>query len=192
MLELERGLEDAYKFMSDVSSVGADGTQSVSDLKEAAPREALQEVLILRNETNQYIAVPNDTTVQIGEHTLSASSLLGLSNVQILYLRLPQSEYFGKGYKAYREESLEKLYSADIPHITTTDEKATYTVEDLKDIIATILRDRRANDIRVLNYFETLTTDEEDDQLDHADRIVSAKLVMDIIKEEGIEGNVKV
>jgi hypothetical protein len=137
-------------------------------------------------------AVANDTTVKVNEHTVSASSLFGLSNVQILYLRLPQSEYFGRGYKAYSEDSLEKLYSADIPYITTTDGKATYTVEDLKDIIATILRGRRANDIRVLNYFETLTTDEKGDQLDHADRIVSAKLVTDVMKEEGIEGNIKV
>ena len=192
MLELERGLEDAYKFMSDVSSVGADDTRFVSNLKEAAPRKALREVLILHNETNQYTAVANDTTVKVGEHTISASSLLGLSNVQILYLRLPQSEYFGRGYKAYSEESLERLYSADILHITTTDRKATYTVEDLKDIIATILRDRRANDIRVLNYFEILTADEKGDQLDHADRIVSAKLVMDVMKEEGIKGDIKV
>jgi hypothetical protein len=178
--------------MSDLSSVDADGTHSVSDLKEEAPREALQEVLILQNETNKYIAVANDTTVQIGEHTISSSPLLGLSNVQILYLRLPQSEYFGKGYKAFREESLERLYSADIQNITTTDGKATYTSNELKDIISGILRGRRANDIRVLNYFETLTTDEAGDQLDHADRIVSAKLVMDVMKEEEIEGNVKV
>jgi hypothetical protein len=54
VLELERGLEDAYKFMSDVSSIGADGIRFVSNLKEAAPRKALREVLILHNETNQY------------------------------------------------------------------------------------------------------------------------------------------
>ncbi|KAI4667505.1 uncharacterized protein J4E79_002193 [Alternaria viburni] len=188
--ELERGLEDAYKFMSDVASVRPDGTQSISSSNEEAPRKAPQETLILHNETNQYTTVANETTVQIGKHTIVSSSLLGLSNAQILYLRLPDSTYFGEGYKAYGEESLKKLYSADISEITTTDGKATYTIDDLKDIIATILRDRRANQIRVMNYQSALSTDNDDDQLDHADRIVSAKLVMDVVEEEEIGGNV--
>ncbi|KAI4676089.1 uncharacterized protein J4E84_009706 [Alternaria hordeiaustralica] len=169
--ELERGLEDAYSFMSDVASVRPDGTQSISSSNEEAP-------------------LANETTVQIGKHTIVSSSLLGLSNAQILYLRLPDSTYFGEGYKAYSEESLKKLYSADISEITTTDGKATYTIDDLKDIIATILRDRRANQIRVMNYQSALSTDNDDDQLDHADRIVSAKLVMDVVEEEEIGGNV--
>ena len=58
-------------------------------------------------------------------------------------------------------------------------------------IIATIIRDRRANDIHMLNYFEALNTD-EGDQLDHADRIVSAKLVMNVMEDMGFNGNVKV
>ncbi|KAI4914904.1 hypothetical protein J4E90_004940 [Alternaria incomplexa] len=188
--EMERGLEDAYSFMSDVASVRPDGTQSISSSNEEAPRKAPQETLILHNETNQYTTVANETTVQIGKHTIVSSSLLGLSNAQILYLRLPDSTYFGEGYKAYSEESLKKLYSADISEITTTDGKAAYTIDDLKDIIATILRDRRANQIRVMNYQSALSTDNDDDQLDHADRIVSAKLVMDVVEEEEIGGNV--
>ena len=148
--------------------------------------------MITHNGTNQHIAAANHTTVQIGEHTISASSLFGRSNVQILYLRLPQSKYFGKGYKAYYEESLARLYNADIPHITTTDGKANYTVQQLKDIIATIIHSRQANDIRMLNYFEALNTNGEGDQLDHADRLVSAKLVMNAMEDVGFSGNVKV
>ncbi|KAI5374547.1 hypothetical protein J4E82_006781 [Alternaria postmessia] len=172
LLELERGLENAYKFMSDVSSGDADDNQSVSALTEAT-------------------TLANDTTAQIGEHTVSVSPLLGRSNVQIIYLRLPQSEYFGKGYNAYSEESLAKLYNSEIPQISTTDGKVTYTLQHVKDIIATIIRDRRANDIHMLNYFEALNTD-EGDQLDHADRIVSAKLVMNVTEDMGFNGNVKV
>jgi len=176
--------------MSDVASVRPDGTQSPSTSDEEAPRKALQEILVLHNETNQYTTVSNKTTVQIGKHTIVSSSLLGLSNAQILYLRLPDSTYFGEGYKAYSEESLKKLYSADILEISTTDGKATYTIDDLKDIIATILRDRQAKDIRVMNYQSALSTDDYDDQLDHADRIISAKLVRDVVEEEEIGGNV--
>ncbi|CAI9629592.1 unnamed protein product [Alternaria burnsii] len=173
VLELERGLENAYKFMSDASSGDADDNQSLSALTEVK-------------------TVANDTTIQIGEHTISASPLLGRSNVQIIYLRLPQSEYLGKGYKAYSEESLAKLYNSEIPHISTTDRKVTYTLQHVKDIITTIIRDRRANNIRMLNYFEALSTDEEGDQLDHPDRTVSAKLVMNVMEDVGFNGNVKV
>jgi hypothetical protein len=192
MQELERGLEDAYKFMSDVSSISPDGAQSTSHPKDAAPRKTLQDICMLPSKTDQSITVANETTVQIGNNTVVASPLLGLSNVQILYLRLPDSTYFGEGYKAYREESLRKLYSADISEITTIDGEATYTVDDLKDLIATILRGRRANDIRLMNYHAALSTDYDDDQLDHADRIISAKLVMDVMNEEDIDGNVMV
>ena len=108
-----------------------------------------------------------------------------------MYLRLPQSEYFGKGYNAYSEESLAKLYNSEIPQISTTDGKVTYTLQHVKDIIATIIRDRRANDIHMLNYFEALNTD-EGDQLDHPDRVVSAKLVMNVMEDMGFNGNVKV
>ncbi|KAL1794257.1 hypothetical protein ACET3X_007678 [Alternaria dauci] len=182
VLELERGLENAYRFMSNVSVGDADETQSAR----------CNTPMITHNGTKQQIAATNDTTVQIGEHTISASSLLGRSNVQILYLRLPQSGYFGKGYEAYSEESLARLYNADIPHITTTDGKANYSVQQLKDIIATIIRSRQANDIRMLNYFEALNTNGEGDQLDHTDRLVSAKLVMNAMEDVGFDGNVKV
>lgn len=82
------------------------------------------------------------------------------------------------------------LYSADISQITATDAAATCTVRDLKNIIATILNERRADDIHVLNYLASLSTGQDDYQLEHADRIVSAKLVMDVVKEEGIETRV--
>lgn len=130
--------------------------------------------------------VENSTTIPIGRYNVSASPLLGLSNVQVVFLRLPDSTYYGQGYSAYHEESLKGLYSADISHITTTDGMATYTVRDLKGLIATILHERRADTIHVLNHLACLSTDQDNEQLEHADRIVSAKMVMDVIKDENI------
>jgi len=146
-----------------------------------------------QNLTLQSQAVPNNTTIQIGKHEISASPLLGLKNAQILYLRLPESStFYGQGYKAYGKETLKKLYSADISDITSTDEKNAYTVTELKDLVTTILRFRRAKDIRVLDYADSFSvTDDDDVQLEHADRVASAKLVVDVVKEEKIPGTVK-
>ncbi|XP_014555901.1 hypothetical protein COCVIDRAFT_38460 [Bipolaris victoriae FI3] len=158
--ELEYGLGRSYEIMSSASLRGGGGS------------------------------VHNNTTIRLGKHDIAASPLLGLSNVQILFLRLPDSTYYGQGYSAYREQSLKMLYSADISHIVATDGAATYTIRDLKEIIAAILRERRADEIHVLNYLASLSTGQDDYQLEHADRIISAKLVMDVVKEEGIEARV--
>ncbi|EMD97094.1 hypothetical protein COCC4DRAFT_198182 [Bipolaris maydis ATCC 48331] len=158
--ELEYGLGRAYEIMSSASLRGSGGS------------------------------VRNNTKIPLYKYDVAASPLLGLSNVQILFLRLPDSTYYGQGYRACREESLKMLYSAEISRITATDRAATYTIRDLKEIIATILRERRADDIHVLNYLASLSTGQDDYQLEHADRIMSAKLVMDVVKEEGIEGRV--
>ncbi|RAR09993.1 hypothetical protein DDE83_005208 [Stemphylium lycopersici] len=169
--EIEHGLEDAYRFMSGGASFKGDGSRPISDIEEPAPSD-------------------NTTTIRIGKYDVAASPVFGMSNVQIIYLRLPGSTYYGQGYAAYHEESLKGLYSADISHITTTDGTVTYSVKNLKGVIATILRERRPNDVRVLNHLESLPKGDDDTQLQHADRIVSAKLVMDVIKEEEIEANI--
>lgn len=193
MLELERGLEAAYWNMSGLPSVAADGAQKNLQATDAAARETSQQVLSLNHETNNTIPVSTGTTIQIGKYNISASPLLGLKNAQILYLRLPESStFYGQGYKAYRKETLKKLYNTEISDITTTDGKNTFTVADLKDFIATILRFRRAKDIRVLDYADSFSVSDDDDiQLEHADRTASAKLVMDTVKEENIPGTVK-
>jgi hypothetical protein len=133
--------------------------------------------------------IRDESTVLIGKHNISASTFESMSNVQILYLRLPESMHTGQGYDTYGGESLKKLYENEIRDITTIDKNATYTLHDLKSIIATILRERRPNYIRVLNHLVSMPTNE--DESDHADYIVSAKLVVDVIKEEGIKANIQ-
>ncbi|EFQ94382.1 hypothetical protein CFE70_000916 [Pyrenophora teres f. teres 0-1] len=163
MLQLERGLEAAYWNMSGLAS------------------------------SSSAAAAVTATTVQIGKYNISASPILGLENAQILYLRLPESStFYGQGYQAYGKETLKKLYSADISAISSTDGRNRYTVTELKDVVATILRFRRAKDIRVLDYADSFSvTDTDDVQLEHADRVASAKIVVDVVREEGIPGTVK-
>ncbi|KAF5852566.1 hypothetical protein GGP41_007945 [Bipolaris sorokiniana] len=78
--ELEYGLERAYRIMSSASLRGGGG--SGEDGLEGAP------------------AVRN-TKIRLGKYDVATSPLLGLSNVQILFLRLPDSTYYGQGYSAY-------------------------------------------------------------------------------------------
>ncbi|EDU44743.1 predicted protein [Pyrenophora tritici-repentis Pt-1C-BFP] len=102
------------------------------------------------------------------------------------------STFYGQGYQAYGKETLKKLYSADIPAISSTDGRNRYTVAELKDVVATILGFRRAKDIRVLDYVDSFSvTDTDDVQLEHADRVASAKIVVDAVREKGIPGTVK-
>ena len=45
--EIERGLEDAYRFMSGGASFEGDGSRPISDMEEPDPSKALQQALLL-------------------------------------------------------------------------------------------------------------------------------------------------
>jgi hypothetical protein len=132
-----------------------------------------------------------ETTVQVGTHDLQSWSLRGMPNIQILYLRLPDGSPSGHGYAATKQESLSKLYHRTIDRISTTDHNATYTLRDVKELIAFILHARKPNEIRILNHKAKLPNDEDHHAAsDHADHIVSAKLVQSIIAREKFKANV--
>ncbi|KAF1848440.1 uncharacterized protein K460DRAFT_414995 [Cucurbitaria berberidis CBS 394.84] len=131
------------------------------------------------------------TLVKIGKYEVPSWAPKDMPSMQILYLRLPDGAPAGQGYDTNGGESLKKLYNKEIKSITTTDGNVTYTLEDLKDIIVTVLHERQANDIRVLNYKASVSHEYNTD-LDHADHTISAKLVIEVIEEEKIRANVKV
>jgi hypothetical protein len=133
-----------------------------------------------------------ETTVRIGTHDVHSWSLRGMPNIQIVYLRLPDCSPSGRGYDIRGGESLIKLYRKDIDSITSTDGNATYTLRDVKEIIAFILHTRKPNDIRILNHKADIPKDQDHHaQSDHVDHIVSAKLVQSIITGEKIKATVK-
>ena len=129
--------------------------------------------------------------VQLGEHEVQMWSPKSMPNVQVLYLRLPDGGHAGQGYDAHGNESLKKLYNKDIESIATTDGNATYTLDAVKDIIATVLRTRKARDVKILYHKGPLPRTEEDFDSEHADHTICAKLVMDVIETEAITVNVK-
>ncbi|UPX09927.1 uncharacterized protein EKO05_0000604 [Ascochyta rabiei] len=101
------------------------------------------------------------STLRIGESDLKLSTHSEAFNMQIVYLRLPDGGPAGRGYEVHNRESLRKLYRGDIETIATTDGNATYTLESLKDLVAAILLESNATNVRVLDY-KTGVPDDED------------------------------
>jgi LmbE family N-acetylglucosaminyl deacetylase len=131
-----------------------------------------------------------EKSIWIGKYWVESWSLNGMPNMQIVYLRLPDSTPSGAGYDVNHGESLKKLYTKEIRSISTTDGNATYTLDLLKDLIATILHERKPNIVRILNHKAPIP-DEHSAIQDHADHVVSAKLVKEVVTKQNIEGTVQ-
>jgi hypothetical protein len=133
-----------------------------------------------------------EAIIQVGTHSLRHWSLRGMPNIQIMYLRLPDDLPSGRGHDANGGESLSKLYRKEIETLTSTDGNTTYTHQELKELIAFILHARKPNDVGILNHKAAIPQGNSiNAPSDHADHIVSAKLVMDVITEEKINSTVK-
>lgn len=114
------------------------------------------------------------TAIQIGDNNITVSKPQRLDNLQIIYLRLSDGGPAGAGYASNEGESLRKLYTGEFKTLTTTDGNGTYMLGCLKNTIGTILQETRATDVCVLDY-KTGIPDEQDENEDHADHVVSAR-----------------
>jgi hypothetical protein len=123
-------------------------------------------------------------TAQVGKFQVQARFHITIPNIQIIYLRLPDGSPTGEGYEANSGESLKKLYDRDIDVINTTDRSGEYTLESLKSLIATVLHEMKPNRIGTLDHKVVIS--DEGNGSDHADHVVSAKMVLDTIKQENI------
>lgn len=130
----------------------------------------------------------SETRVKLNGKAVLIRSLRQGSNVQILYLRLPDGATDGEGYDANDKESLKKLYRKKIRTVTAIDGSATYTLDNLKGLIATVLKQRKAHDIRVLD-FKTPVPEDNEMAYDHTDHSVSARLVVEVLERDKIKGN---
>jgi hypothetical protein len=129
-----------------------------------------------------------ETRVILNGKTVLSRALKDMPNVQIFYLRLPDGRTDGEGYDANESESLKKLYRRKIKTISAIDGSEKYTLDNLKYLIAAMLRQRKARDIRVLD-FKTMVPKDNEECYDHTDHSVSARLVVDVVKEDNIIGN---
>lgn len=123
-----------------------------------------------------------NASVRIKGYEIPSWSMRNMSNIQILYLRIPDGGPAGQGYDTHDGQSLVKLYKGDLKSITTTDGNATYTLDELKDLVSAILHTRQANDIRVLDHKASISHT-QDTISDNTDHVISAKLVMDSMNQ---------
>ncbi|KAF2711665.1 hypothetical protein K504DRAFT_500321 [Pleomassaria siparia CBS 279.74] len=130
----------------------------------------------------------NDTYVKLNGKKLLLRSSEDIRNVQILYLRLPDGGTQGEGYDVTGKESLKKLYRNKLETITAIDHSATYSLQNLKELISTVLKERKAHDIRVLD-FKTNVPEDNEQCYEHTDHSVSARLVREVMEEDKLEGN---
>jgi hypothetical protein len=108
-------------------------------------------------------------------------------NVSLLYLRLPNSRSGGQAYGLHKNRgTLKKLYSNESKTVTTTDASATYTLDSLKSLISVVLKNRKPSEINILN-----VKSEVDDNSEHADHSVSARLVMEVMKRNNITATLR-
>jgi hypothetical protein len=133
-----------------------------------------------------------EATIQVGAHFLHSWSLRDLSNINMIYLRLPDRLQTGQGHDANEGQSLSKLYQKEIETLPSTDGNAIYTQQELKEVIAFILHARKPNNVGILNHIVAIPDGNNIKvRSDHANHIVSAKLVMDVIADEKISTTVK-
>ncbi|KAF1963415.1 hypothetical protein CC80DRAFT_541349 [Byssothecium circinans] len=127
-----------------------------------------------------------ETIVQINDYNVTKRNLKGTPTIQILYLRLPDGASDGGGYRVTHSQSLKKLYQGNIRSITTADGESTYTLRSLMDLVASVIKQSEAQEIRVLDFKAPVPNDGELDS-EHADHAISARLVMDAVNGEHIQ-----
>jgi len=130
------------------------------------------------------------TTARVGHADVKVSSHPNANNVRLVYLRLPDGGPAGVGYAANNGESLRKLYAGEIESVTTTDGNVTYSLDSLKDTLTAILWETGATEVRMLDH-KTGVPDEHDERDDHADHAVSARLVVDVLKQSDIKAKLQ-
>jgi hypothetical protein len=123
--------------------------------------------------------------VRVGIHNVHSWSLRGMRNIQILFLRLPDATPSGHSHNVFRGESFSKLYQKEIHSVTSTDDNVSYILRDIKELIASILHERKPNFVHILKHKARIVDSHEHaTPSDHPDHIVSAKLVRSVVTAE--------
>jgi hypothetical protein len=184
-------LHDLYAFKCVTTIVMTSGDRGLDGKFSRSLERGLQEAYVLMAGVLVDDPMQEEKTVRVGTQDVHSWSLRGVPNIQIIYLRLPDGVPSGQGYDARGGESLTRLYRKEIDSVTSTDGNATYTLRDVKKIIAFILHTRKPNDIRILNHRASMPKDGRHRYApsDHTDHIVSAKLVQGVVSGEKIKAN---
>jgi hypothetical protein len=82
-------------------------------------------------------------------HRIEVYTLQGHPHISLVFLRLPDGDYFGDGFPTNGSQSLAKLRDKRIPTITSVDGINAYTRENLEDVIFSLLSAYGPEQIRI-------------------------------------------
>lgn len=99
----------------------------------------------------------------------------GHEQARLTFLRLPDGMPKGQGTPVYGNESLLRLFRAEIPAVTAVDDTATYTESDLLDALADVTRRFRPDRVLTLDHDITALNWSVTRQVDHADHAVTGR-----------------
>lgn len=109
---------------------------------------------------------------QINSRSLVAFSLDGKPNINLIFLRLPNTGGSVKGWPFYGYQSLAELYDHQINKINPVDGAPGYTLNQLVSTLRKLIGEFRPEIIRVQDYKAQL------DGSDHSDHIFTAKIAL--------------
>lgn len=132
-----------------------------------------------------------ESEVELDNKRVVLRSHKNAPQIQVLYLRLPDGGPDGSGYIINHGGSLKKLYDGDVKTLSTIEEGQKYTIDSLGDLISVILKKRKANYIRVLDFKASIPDRKNCRYCDQADHVVSARLVRDALEKNKIQGKLQ-
>lgn len=112
------------------------------------------------------------TPVEIGDKVfeLQTSYLASQPDVRLYFLRLPDGFGAGHGSESYGNESLEKLWSGEIPDMTTVDGAQTYTAAELTELLTALIDTHGPDEIHIQDHWS------EHAEIEHSDHTTTAEI----------------
>ncbi|KAF2656024.1 hypothetical protein K491DRAFT_403290 [Lophiostoma macrostomum CBS 122681] len=132
----------------------------------------------------------DQTNMTMRTRSIVSRSLKDLPNVQIIYLRLPGGMPDGQAYPGNKGGTLSQLYTQQVQNTTSSDNNNIYTLFFLNELLSSIMSERQANDICVLDYRAALPEPNETG-CEHADHSVSARLVLEAMRYGRYRANIR-
>lgn len=121
----------------------------------------------------------DQTRVELAPGMFASVSTLRGSNrvVSLIFLNLPDGNQTGRGFASTRYQSLQRLYSGEIPTMTTVDGASTYTKQQLTELLAGLVERYAVTEVWSQAYTGNLRK-----HTDHSDHLAAGSFVREAMK----------
>lgn len=93
-----------------------------------------------------------NSVVQTSAGTVSLSVLKDDPRISLMFMRLPDGDHNGSGFKLNDHQSLQKLWDGAIPSIQAVDQSASYTKDDLVIVLTDLIRSYAPSTLNTQDY----------------------------------------